>query len=135
MKRLLQITVAIAALVPIAAGLAGILIGPGMAEQGVPDITASLSLDSHFRYLSGLLLGIGLSFWSTIPDIEHKTERFVLLTAIVFIGGLGREVSIMAVGMPSPGMLFGLGMELVVTPLLALFQYRIARDLISRAST
>jgi hypothetical protein len=28
---------------------------------------ANLTLDSHVRYLSELLLAIGLSFWSTIP--------------------------------------------------------------------
>ena len=64
-RRHLQIAVAQAGCVPVAAGLAGVLNGPGMAGSA----TVSASLDSHFSYLSGLLLGIGLAFWSAIPRI------------------------------------------------------------------
>jgi hypothetical protein len=110
--------------VPVVAGLAGVLLGPGMVhEPGA----ASVAMDSHFRYLSGLLLGIGLGFWSTIPAIEAKTARFRLLTAIVFLGGLGRLYALFAVGVPDRAMLFGLTMELIVTPLLALWQTAVAR--------
>ena len=48
----------------------------------------SVSLDSHYRYLSGLLLGIGLGFWTAIPNIEHEGHHFRLLAAIVVVGGL-----------------------------------------------
>ncbi len=89
---------------------------------------ASVSIDSHFRYLSGLLLGIGLGFWSTIPAIEAKTARFRLLTTIVFLAGLGRLYSLFAVGAPDRAMLFGLAMEVIVTPLLALWQTAVARQ-------
>jgi hypothetical protein len=116
-RRSLQIAVAILALVPVGAGLAGVLLGPTMvaAVQNVP-------LDSHYRYLSGLLLAIGLGFWSCIPKIEQNGDRFRLLTGLVFIGGLGRAVSLETVGLPDVPMLFGLIMELVVTPLLCLWQ-------------
>jgi hypothetical protein len=120
----MQIAVATGSLVPILAGLAGVVMGPSML--GDTD-TANLSFDSHFRYLSGLLVGIGLGFCSTISTIERKTGRFQLLAAIVFIGGLGRVTSLWTVGMPDHGMLFGLAMELIVTPLLAWGQYQVAR--------
>ena len=124
-KNLLQIAVALGGLVPVAAGLAGILFGPGMTGDLVP---AALSLDSHFRYLSGLLLGIGLFFWSTIPDIEHQGQKFRTLAAIVFVGGLARLYGILTVGIPNPGMFFGLCMELALTPALAFWQYRLAKS-------
>jgi hypothetical protein len=79
-------------------------------------------LDSHFRYLSGLLLAIGLGFASTIPHIEIRGRRFRLLAGIVVLSGVGRLVSI---GSPSPAMLAALVMELIVTPGLALWQYRV----------
>jgi hypothetical protein len=50
------------------------------------------------------------------------------LTAIVFVGGLARLGGVIAVGEPSAPMLFGLAMELVVTPLVCLWQSRIAID-------
>ena len=65
----IALCVAVARLVPVAAGLAGILLGPGMID---PIGGASVPLDSHYRYLSGLLLGMGLGFWLTIPHIERE---------------------------------------------------------------
>ena len=86
----------------------------------------SIDLDSHVRYLSGLLLGIGLVFWATIPGIERRGAIFRALTGIVFIGGLGRLLGVLIVGVPSTPMAAALGMELVVTPLLCLWQSRVA---------
>jgi hypothetical protein len=119
----LRATVAIAGIVPVGAGLAGMLRGAAMLG-GHP--AANLTLDSHLRYLSGLLLAIGLGFWSTIPRIEQQTARFRLLTAIVVVGGLGRLYGVTAEGLPPAPMLFGLAMELGVTPLLCWWQGRVA---------
>lgn len=121
--RALKLGVALGGCAPVAAGLAGIWLGPQLAGGGM----ASVPLDSHFSYLSGLLLAIGLGFWSTIPDISRMSGRFRLLTAIVVVGGLGRLVSLVKVGTPDAPMLFGLGMELIVTPALALWQSRLAQ--------
>jgi Domain of unknown function (DUF4345) len=121
-KRLLQLAVALGSLVPISAGAAGIILGPEMIDAGA----VPLGADSHYRYLSGLLLGIGIAFATTIPKIEHRTARFRLLTAIVVTGGLGRLVSLLARGAPDKPMLAALIMELVVTPALALWQGRVA---------
>jgi hypothetical protein len=120
---MLRVAVAIAGIVPVAAGLAGMLHGAAMLG-GHP--AADLTLDSHLRYLSGLLLGIGIAFWSTIPRIEARTARFRLLTAIVVAGGLGRVYGILVEGLPPAPMLFGLAMELGVTPLLCWWQGRVA---------
>ena len=121
-RRLLQLLAAVFGLVPVLAGLAGVVLGPSMAasSDGPP------ALDSHVRYLSGLLLAIGLAFWSTIPHIEQQSARFRLLTALVVVGGLSRLLGLALRGVPPPPMLFGLCMELVVTPLLCWWQYRIA---------
>ena len=120
----LQIAVAVFGLIPVGAGLAGVVLGTAMVDPG----PAPVPLDSHYRYLSGLLLAIGLAFWSTIPAIERRTGRFRLLTFVVFIGGLGRLYGVVTQGLPGPPMLGGLAMELVVTPLLCLWQARIAAD-------
>ena len=123
-KRALQVVVAIGCLVPIGAGAAGIIFGPRMLDTG---LISSADLDSHFRYLSGLLLAIGIGFASTVPAIETHRSRFRLLTAIVVVGGLGRLLSLLSIGTPSRAMTAALVMELVVTPALALWQGRVAR--------
>ena len=120
-KKLLQAVVALGCVVPILAGAGG-------AAEGSKFLGfTTLNFDSHFRYLSGLLLGIGFGFASTIPHIEKHKSRFRLLTLIVVVGGLCRLLGIFLSGMPDKSMLLALGMELVVTPLLCLWQRRIAR--------
>jgi len=121
-RRLLQIAVAVASLVPIAAGATGVALGPAIVEVAIAPIAA----DSHYRYLSGLLLGIGCAFMSTVPAIETHRSRFRLLTAMVVIGGLGRLLALVLRGVPSMPMILALIMELCVTPALALWQGRIA---------
>jgi hypothetical protein len=121
-KRALQLAVAVCCLVPIAAGGAGMVLGPALvAGADMAD------LDSHFRYLSGLLLAIGLAYATGIPGIERKRARFLLLGGIVFVGGVGRLWSLLLVGTPSAIMIGALVMELGVTPLLTLWQLRVAR--------
>lgn len=126
-RRALQIAIAVAGCVPVGAGLAGILIGPAFAGLGAHGIlsAAGVSLDSHFRYLSGLLLAIGILFWSAIPTIERRGMLVRALTLIVVVGGLGRALSLVELGPPDDGMRFGLVMELIVTPLVCLWQRRV----------
>ncbi len=124
-RRILQLAVALGCLVPIGAGAGGVLLGPRMLGAAA---VASDDLDSHFRYLSGLLLAIGLGYASTIPRIESHGRRFRLLTGIVVLGGCGRLLSALMIGMPSAQMSAALVMELLVTPGLALWQFRVARQ-------
>lgn len=120
-KRFLQQAVGVAGLVPVATGVFGVLFGHSITGD-----QTSVSADSHFRYLSGLLLGIGLCFWSCIPNIEEKTTFFRSLTIVVVIGGLSRLLGLFITGVPSLAMLGGLFMEIVVTPALCLWQTRVA---------
>jgi hypothetical protein len=121
-RRLLQISVAIAGLAPVAGGMAGVLWGPAaLGEQ------AQGPFDSHFRYLSGLLTAIGVAYWTTIPDIETEGARFTLLTLIVVAGGFARALGMLIAGPPGTVMSAALVMELVVTPLLYLWQARVQR--------
>ncbi|HEY0625173.1 MAG TPA: DUF4345 domain-containing protein [Allosphingosinicella sp.] len=123
-RRLLQIFVALACLVPLFAGGEGVLTGPSMVK-GVD--AAPADLDSHFRYLSGLLLGIGIAFALSIPRIEKSSTLFRVLGFLVVVGGIGRLLSLIEQGTPGAGHVFGLAMELLVTPALVLWQGRVAR--------
>lgn len=124
-KRLLQAAVALASLVPLAAGAASLVAGAAMiAGVGSP---VPIDLDSHFRYLSGLLFAIGLAYLWCIPAIERKTRIVRLLGFIVVAGGLFRLFSLIEDGAPGPGHVFGLVMELAVVPAITLWQGRLAR--------
>ncbi len=122
-KRALQFAVAVAGLVPVTAGALGVLAGPWHLELSGP-----LPALTHAAYLSGLLLGIGLAFWSLIPGIERQGRAFGLLTAIVAVGGLARLLTAARLGVWSPFVTGPLVMELAVTPALWLWQRRVAHS-------
>lgn len=116
-KQLFQYVVGIAACVPVAGGLYGILAGTD----------ADIDLDSHYRYMSGILLAIGLAYWSCIPRIEDMAARIRLLTVLVVAGGIGRLYGVIDEGAPSIPMRLALSMELVVTPLICLWHIHIKK--------
>lgn len=110
-RRALQIAVLLACAVPIGAGLAGVYYGaPFLVDQ-----PSSALHDSHFRYLSGLLLAIGFAYLGAVPNIERHAGRFRLLTLIVVTGGLARLAEAFLAGSASNSVVFALVMELVVT--------------------
>lgn len=123
-RRLLQLSLLILSLSPLGFGAMGMIHGADWLGGAVkPD------LDSHFRYLSGIFFGLGLALLTCIPRIEAMTIRFRWIAALVFIGGLARLGGMIADGVPSQGHVIGLGLELVVTPLMALWQSRLRTDL------
>jgi len=116
-KRAAQVSFAVAGIVPVVAGLWGVF---------QPLAGAVGSQLNHGRYLSGLLLAIGLIFWASIPGIERRTARIRVLTVVVVIGGVCRLLGVMLgdpLSLPVAG---ALAMELAVTPLLCFWQSRLA---------
>ena len=127
-RRALQCAIAMAACVPICAGALGMLVGASAFDPTMTlDTPSALTLDSHVRYLSGLLFGVGITFWWMVARIERHTTPVRILTLLVFIGGLARLSANFTHGAPSLPMQLAIGMELIVTPLLCLWQTRIAR--------
>lgn len=118
-RRLLQAVVATACLVPLIVGGESIVSGPGFL--GHPPVIPR-DLDSHFRYISGIFFAVGIAFATCVRRIEIRGDRFRLLGALVVCGGLSRVVSLLSVGAPSKGHIFGFAMELGAVPLLMLWQ-------------
>ncbi len=112
-RRAAQTSFAVAGIVPVVAGLWGVF-HPVAGSVG--------SQLNHGRYLSGLLLAIGLAFWAAIPHIERQTVCIRVLTGIVAVGGCCRLLGLMLgdpLSLPVAG---ALAMELAVTPLLCFWQ-------------
>lgn len=107
---MLRALVLLASLVPLLAGGAGALLGAGLPGNAA-------ALDSHLRYLSGLLLGIGVAFAWAALDLPRRAWVFDLLAPIVILGGAFRLLGLLGAVPPWPHVL-ALGMELAVTPLL-----------------
>ncbi|THD52843.1 DUF4345 family protein [Phenylobacterium sp.] len=118
-RRLLQAVILLAGVVPVGGGLWGAL--GHMTTIGATSA-------SEARYLSGLLLGIGLTFWACVPTLERRGAVVRTLAAIVVVGGLARLAGAVQTGFPLSVSL-PLVMELAVTPLVALWRERVERRL------
>lgn len=119
-RRLLQLIILIAGFVPVLAGVWGAT--GGLHPPG-------LSADSQARYLSGLLLGIGLCFWGCLPRIERRGAEVRILAGVVVAGGLARLGGALSTGAWGLAVALPLVMELGVTPLVALWRERVERRL------
>jgi Domain of unknown function (DUF4345) len=121
-RRLLQLAVFLAASIAVVSGMAGALRGSVFFE-----LSGTITGDSHARYFSGLLLGVGLTFWSTIPAIERNGSRLRILSFLVLCGGAARLCAIIIVGRPHAVAWLALLNETLVPILLCLWQIRISR--------
>ncbi len=63
---------------------------------------------------------------TTVPRIERMTERFSWVVLFVVIGGIARLAGHAVAGPPHDAQFYAVYMELVVTPLLGLWQRRVA---------
>ena len=128
-RRFFQITIAILSLIPIMDAVLAFYQGP---SHLFPDGgTYPTNLDNHYRYLTGAYLAVAFVIWWTLGNVEERVVPFRMISAAVFIGGLGRVVSMMTVGMPeSSEYIVGAFIELVLVPLLLLWQVRLQRKVI-----
>ncbi len=98
-KRPLQIAMAVLGAVPVLTGILTMLgLGdPIYASAGIP---ANALLDSNLRFFGGLWLVLGMSVFWLIPRIEKETTLFRALWLMIFVGGIGRLISMLFLGLP-----------------------------------
>lgn len=124
-RRALQWTTAALAPIPLATGVLTImgLDDPIYAAAGLP---RDVLLDSNLRFFGGLWLMLGLVLIWLVPRIERETALFRVLWLMVFAGGVGRLLSMLATGLPPwPFIGFTL-LEILGAPLFILWQFRVA---------
>ena len=125
-RKKLQIATAILAAVPILTG-AFAMMGvddPLFSSLGLPK---DATLDSQLRFLGGVWMGLGLAAAALILRIEKQTDLFRALWGMIFLGGVGRLLSLMMVGVPWPPFIGFTVLEVVGAPLFVWWQSRVAQ--------
>jgi hypothetical protein len=123
MKRGLQLTLAVLSMIPILVGVTGIVLG---TSRWLPANMIAPEFDSHYRYIAGYYISLGMLGLWIIPSIEKHRSLFRIVCASVFMGGIGRVVSISQVGLPGSMALFFTAFELCF-PLLLFWQAKLSR--------
>jgi Domain of unknown function (DUF4345) len=124
-KRNLQIITFILALVPTITGLIGLT---GINDPIYGDLTKSnnILLDSNLRFFSGVWLGVGIALFSIIKTIDTQTQIFRIVWGCIFLGGLGRLLSIIFVGTPPIPFIGFTILEIVGAPIFIYWQKKIS---------
>ena len=122
MKLGLQIVLGVLSLIPLFFAVIGLGLGADRLDPG----GAPAALDNQFRYLSGVYLLVTLLAWRIIPRVEREGVLLALVTAALFVGGLGRVVSHFEAGPGQPVQMAAMALELGA-PLLILWQRAVAK--------
>jgi hypothetical protein len=104
-------------------GLFG-LSDPIYASANLP---ANALLDSNLRFLSGVWLGLGLAVFWLIPRIETQTVLFRVLWGMIFLGGIGRLLSMLFLGWPPIPFIAFTVLEIVGAPIFVAWQARLGK--------
>lgn len=126
LRRLLQTILAAVAAIALVTGGLGLVesVESGYDVRLDPGNTANVMLDTNLRYFSGLWMGIGLALIVILRSVEQQVTALRMVSAAVFLGGIGRLVSMAEVGAPS--VLFrAFAVAELAFPLLLLLQRRI----------
>lgn len=123
MKRGLQIALVILSVIPFLSGALGIVYG---VQRFIPLDAAAAPLDSQYRFLSALYVGVGVLIWRIIPSIEKHGFIVSTLVAAIFMGGVARLYSAHLSGATPPLMVAATALELG-SPLLILWQRAVAK--------
>ena len=124
-RRALQIATVVLALIPILTGIITMLgvSDPLYAASGVPALPV---LDSNLRFFGGLWFGLGLGLLWLVPRIESEDVLYRVVWAGIFLGGIGRLLSMIMVGLPPLPFVGFTALELIGAPLFVYWQHRVA---------
>jgi hypothetical protein len=123
MKRGLQIFLGILSVVPVIVSVSGLILGTG---RFLPDDLITAPFDTQYRYQMGYYISLALLAWWVIPNIEKHVVPLRIVSASVFLGGIGRVISFFDVGRPPTLALAFIALELCF-PLLLLWQAQIRK--------
>ncbi len=127
-KRMLQIILVLLGLTAIVTGTLD-LIPSEMSDLNLLTIKndEGIILDSNVRYYCGVWLGLGIVLLLITPSIEKHKTVFRSICLMIFIGAIGRTISMFAVGIPIVPFVIITVIE-YLCPLLILWQNAIAKS-------
>lgn len=124
-RKFLQTFLIILGLIPTITGVLTIMgiNDPLFADLALPH---SALLDSELRFFGGLWLGLGLTVLSTVRNLEKHFDLYRVLWIMIFLGGVGRLLSILLMGLPPILFIAFTVLEIVGAPIFIYWHSQIA---------
>jgi hypothetical protein len=125
-KRGLQIATGLLGAIPVVTGIIT-MFGLGDPIYSAAKIPANALLDSNLRFFGGVWLGLGLALYWLIPSIDRQTVLFRVLWGMIFLGGIGRLLSMIFLGWPPLPFIGFTALEIIGAPFFIWWQARLNR--------
>lgn len=124
-RKLLQILLTILGLIPIITGMLSMMgiNDPLFAQLHLPH---SALLDSDLRFFGGVWLGLGITVLATVRDLEKHYPLYRILWGMIFLGGIGRVLSMVIIGMPPIPFIGFTVLEIIGAPLFLYWHYQVS---------
>ncbi len=127
-RKALQIALIILGFVPIVSGILGMMgiFDPVYASLGLP---SDPLLDSNLRFLSGVWFVVGIVVLATVRQIEKYFQLYLVVWSMIFVGGIGRLISIFVVGLPPIPFIGFTILEVVGAPFFIYWHYSVSIEI------
>jgi len=77
-------------------------------------VSVSATIDNEFRFYAVLWFSYGLYAVNVAHRIIHKVKSVPILLAVLFVGGIARALSVLAMGNPHPIFTLLMALELII---------------------
>ena len=117
-------TLRVLALIPIAAGLLSVVFGSDIIRDGG---ASNANVESELRFYAVFYVAFGVYLWWLAPRVAERGRELRWAAAVLFCGGLARAVGVFVDGWPEADYVMLMAVELVLPPVLVLWQRSLAR--------
>jgi hypothetical protein len=125
-ERGLQIVLGLLGATAVVTGLIDIIGGPEAVPGG--EAAPNETVDSAFRFEAAMWIAFGVAALWVAPRAATQTAVVRWIAGALFLGGIGRIISIVDVGEPHGLFVALLFVELLLPPIIVFWQARLVRD-------
>ena len=126
-RKIFRVLLVILGFVPTVTGMLSMMgiHDPLFADLNLP---ASALLDSDLRFLGGVWLGLGITVLVTVNSFEKHFALYRILWGMIFLGGVGRLISMFIIGLPPVPFVGFTALEIIGAPIFVYWHSQLVKE-------
>ncbi len=126
-RKIFRVFLVILGFVPTVTGILSMMgiHDPLFADLNLP---ASALLDSELRFLGGVWLGLGITVLATVNSFEKHFALYRILWGMIFLGGVGRLISMFIIGLPPVPFVGFTALEIIGAPIFVYWHSQLVKE-------